>query len=207
MNGGFVAQKYFAGNFDRWPRHSSDREINKSFNLKRPNFRSFHTPSSIFAPKHQSWTPTAPTPCSALRPSLSLHNLASKTFTEVLVPSIQPPGKHQVTPPSSASPKSPRVSPSISLRKMPDAQQKIGTVVRKDLPSEKEMKGIGRRSSEKTKLSPPKCDAGTGKTKMSTNIKPTPGKGLNLRPYTSLSSLSEISEKLTLLECKKEISV
>ena len=36
-------------------------------------------------------------PSSALRPSLSLHNLASVTFTEVLVPSIQPPPSHQVT--------------------------------------------------------------------------------------------------------------
>merc|ERR1711892_1464028 len=90
------------------------------------NIRSLNTPSSMLSSKYQSWTPTTPTPCSALRPSFSLHNLASKTFTEVLVPSIKPPANHQVTPPQSASPKSPRFSPSAlekNVKKTPMKSQ------------------------------------------------------------------------------------
>ena len=49
----------------------------------------FH-PSIMSTPPHFARaTPTTPTPTSALRPSLSLHNLQSKTFTEILVPTIQ----------------------------------------------------------------------------------------------------------------------
>ena len=56
-------------------------------------FRSYHTPS-VYS-RNTFWTPTTPTPSHALRPSLSLHNLESKTFTEVLIPTIKPPEKHQ----------------------------------------------------------------------------------------------------------------
>ena len=167
-----------------------------------------NTPSSIFAPKYQSWTPTTPTPCSALRPSLSLHNLTSKTFTEVLIPSIKPPATHQVTPTPSASPKSPRVfrlSPSGEEKKM----KKVATVLSdqtKDKNKMPKLRNIDNNSCSKSAHKEPKISRKKNihQTKPQTLKSP---KNLTLRPYTSLSSLSEISENLTFLDCKKETSV
>lgn len=87
-------------------------ELKKSYEFNPGLWTARHpvslTPLSCLPSQLQAWhTPTTPTPSSALRPSLSLHNLASVTFTEVLVPCIQPPPSHQVSPPSSCSPRSP----------------------------------------------------------------------------------------------------
>jgi len=46
------------------------------------------------------YTPTTPTPTSALRPSVSLHNLNNKNFTEDFVPVLDAPIRHQVSPPT-----------------------------------------------------------------------------------------------------------
>jgi len=156
------------------------------------NKRSLTTPCGI-APFR--WTPTTPTPCSALRPSLSLHNLESKTFTEVLIPSIKPPDTHQVSPHNSASPKSPLIlKQGIEERK-----------VRKNPTS-----NDPNKCNSNTVKSINHIQAKTCKKKKIIQTKPQTRKSLKspvLRPYTSLSSLAEISENLTFLECKKEISV
>ena len=150
-------------------------------------FRSLNTPSSIFVPKYQSWTPTTPTPCSALRPSLSLHNLESKSFTEVLVPSINPPTIYQATPPHSVSKRSPLIiSPART-------QRKISVVVFgggrscQSIPAVPEQIWTNNESSR-----PPKT--------------PSPS-STNLQSYGSLPSLVEISENIPFMECKKELSV
>ena len=170
-------------------------KVNLILDLFSYNFRSLNTPSSMLSSKYQSWTPTTPTPCSALRPSFSLHNLASKTFTEVLVPSIKPPANHQVTPPQSASPKSPRFSPSA-------VEKNVKKTPMKSQPSKKDKLVLMHPISSKGH--PHK----NGESYQSPQItKSQAVKHNSLRPYTSLSSLSEISENLTFLECKKEISV
>lgn len=46
------------------------------------------------------YTPTTPTPTSALRPSVSLHNLNNKNFTENFVPILDAPIRHEVSPPT-----------------------------------------------------------------------------------------------------------
>ena len=56
--------------------------------------RPFTAPSSSLS---LSKTSSTPTPCSALRPSLSLHNLESKTFTNVLIPSVEAPVGYEVS--------------------------------------------------------------------------------------------------------------
>ena len=155
---------------------------------------SLKTPSSIFAPKYQSWTPTTPTPCSALRPSLSLHNLASKTFTEVLVPSIHPPDTLQVTPPHSASKRSPLlISPS------PRTPKKISVVIFGEA-------NLSQFTSEQisNNYNSPKPDESIDR---SGNHQHSPSASQNIGSYRSLPSLSEISENMTFMECKKEISV
>ena len=159
-------------------------------------FRLRTTPSSsIFPPNYQSWTPTTPTPGSALRPSLSLHNLASKTFTEVLIPSIKPPDTH------SASPKSPvvvwssqDVTKKISIVNFVELKSYQQTSANENLPN------MPRKSF--SKLPKP--------LKSSENQQPPQSPSppsINLRTFTSLSSLAKISENLTFIECKKEISV
>lgn len=82
---------------------------------KCPVFRSYPTPtpSSLYANRNTFWTPTTPTPSHALRPSLSLHNLESKVFTEVLIPTIRPPARHEVSPQEP----SPRTPAGLSVRK------------------------------------------------------------------------------------------
>jgi len=206
------------------PHPSLTLELTKSYDFNPTaaswNKRSLTTPSSMLPLKYQSWTPTTPTPCSALRPSLSLHNLASKSFTEVLVPSIKPPANHQVTPPQSASPKSPRFSPSVSDQKFKKPQTASPNFNRafRSSPSvpKKIIKSTPTFFNDSTKCK-------TSAVKHSGPLPPRPSrkknihqtkpqtlkspKNIPLRPYTSLSSLSEISETLTFLECKKEISV
>jgi hypothetical protein len=145
--------------------------------------------SSIFAPKYQSWTPTTPTPCSALRPSLSLHNLESKSFTEVLVPSIKPPTIYQVTPSHSVSKRSPLIiSPART-------QKKLSVVVfggkasisSQSIPAVPEQIWTNNESPRPTKTPSPSSP--------------------NLQSCASLPSLVEISENIPFMECKKEISV
>jgi len=141
------------------------------------NKRSLTTPCGI-APFR--WTPTTPTPCSALRPSLSLHNLESKTFTEVLIPSIKPPDTHQVSPHNSASPKSPLIA-----RK--DGREQEKTKQESELPNVRNNKST--QSSEKLH-----------ETKNINQIHPQTTK--YHKNFELRSSLSEISENLIFLECK-----
>jgi len=105
--------------FDAKEENVSNRKNAPMLTLELKKAYEFSPSSSTWnIPNVQSWTPTTPTPGSALRPSLSLHNLASKTFTEVLVPSINPPDTYQVTPTNSESPNSPLlISSSPSLPK------------------------------------------------------------------------------------------
>jgi len=178
------------------------------------NNRSLHTPSSNFLPPFQSWTPSTPTPVSALRPSLSLHNLASKTFTEVLVPSIRPPDTHQVTPTSSASPRSPNVltlSPSSKGRGIVNLHQNLKTS-----PSPQHFKkttsppNLRHYKSKPSAYSSPK-PIKISRKKCSPVSQPTPKTPSppckTKRSFTSLSRLSEISENKIFMECSKEISV
>jgi len=136
--------------------------------------------TSIFAPRYQSWTPTTPTPCSALRPSLSLHNLESKTFTEVLIPSIKPP-VHQVSPPLSAGKRSPRTISSS--------------------PSKLSIVQFGEKKSYKSG----RTDENINKGNESSHLFRNTTFGENLQPCISLPSLTNKAE--TFVEYKKEISV
>jgi len=131
------------------------------------------------------WTPTTPTPCSALRPSLSLHNLESKTFTEVLIPSIKPPDTHQVSPHNSTSPKSPLIA-----RKNMGEQKK--TKQESEMPNVRNIKNI-------------QCSEKLHEQKNISQNQPQTTK--YHKNYEIRNSLSEISETLIFLECKKEISV
>ena len=141
--------------------------------------------SSIFAPKYQSWTPTTPTPCSALRPSLSLHNLESKSFAEVLVPSINPPTISQVPPPHSVSNRSPLIiSPART-------QRKILVVV-----------FGGKRSAQSIPAVPEQI--WTNKESPRPPNTPSPSSP-SLHSYASLPS--QLSENIPFMECKKELSV
>ena len=143
--------------------------------------------SSIFAPKYQSWTPTTPTPCSALRPSLSLHNLESKTFTEVLVSSIKPPTIYQVSPHHSVSKRSPLIiSPART-------QRKISVVV------------FGRKISSQSIPAVPEQIWTNIESSRPTNTPPPSSQSLH--SYASLPSLVEIPENIPFMEGKKEISV
>ena len=143
--------------------------------------------SSIFAPKYQSWTPTTPTPCSALRPSLPLHNLESKSFTEVLVPSINPPTISQVPPPHSVSRRSPLIiSPART-------QRKISVVV------------FGRKISSQSIPAVPEQIWTNIESSRPTNTPPPSSQSLH--SYASLPSLVEIPENIPFMEGKKEISV
>ena len=177
-----------------WSKRYEDYLSSISFsNISQHSFpRSLTTPCGI-APFR--WTPTTPTPCSALRPSLSLHNLESKTFTEVLIPSIKPPDTHQVSPHNSTSPKSP-------------------LIIKQDIEEIRIRQKTALNDSKECNITTVKpinhIQGKTCKKKKILQAKPQTRKSLKspvLRPYTSLSSLAEISENLTFLECKKEISV
>merc|ERR1712032_1792517 len=75
---------------------------------------------SVFGGTRTSfWTPTTPTPSHALRPSLSLHNLESKTFTEVLIPVIKPPKRHEVSPVTGQEAAAVKISPNFPNEKIP----------------------------------------------------------------------------------------
>ena len=141
------------------------------------NSRSLTTPCGI-APFR--WTPTTPTPCSALRPSLSLHNLESKTFTEVLIPSIKPP-VHQVSPPVSAGKRSPLTISSS--------------------PSKLSIVQFGEKKSHKSG----RTDQNLNKGNETSHLFRTTTFGENLQPCISLPSLANKAE--TFVEYKKEISV
>merc|ERR1711915_1069169 len=78
-------------------RNTSSLRLNlkKSYDSKQLyTNRPFTAPSYSLA---LSKTSSTPTPCSALRPSLSLHNLESKTFTNVLIPSVKASVGHEVS--------------------------------------------------------------------------------------------------------------
>jgi len=189
-------------------------ELQKAYDFNPTSWskRSLTTPSSMFSPKLQSWTPTTPTPGSALRPSLSLHNLASKTFTEVLVPSIKAPGTHQITPPNSASPNSPRIvglSPNLNERKLNKPQtNKVdpNTIIS---PSPKLRIISTSFSSQIQPKSKKMCVKKNFRHPQPPPLNSPSQNSLNFRSYTSLSSLSEISENKIFVErkIKKEISV
>ena len=142
-------------------------------------FRPGTAPSSKF----QSWTPTTPTPCSSLRPSLSLHNLESKTFTDILIPTIKPPPTIQIIPSSKRSP--------LVISPVPRAPKKISVVVfGSDIkPNDSRFERKSSQASRSQKISE----------------SPSPASP-SLHSYISLPSLTEISES-SFLACKKEISV
>ena len=142
---------------------------------------SYPTPSSLYGAKNTFWTPTTPTPSHALRPSLSLHNLESKVFTEVLIPTIRPPQRHQVSP-QEPSPRSPRLikfSPSFNERNP-----------RKSFPgpSDKNCLGSFERQTVPTVLSPP-----TSST--------IPSTAQPFKAFSALGRLSEISENVIFMKC------
>ena len=87
--------------------------------------------------------------------------------------------------------------------------KKVATVLNdqtKDKNKMPKLRNIDNNSCSKSAHKEPKISRKKNihQTKPQTLKSP---KNLTLRPYTSLSSLSEISENLTFLECKKEISV
>ena len=129
-------------------------------------------------------TPTTPTPSSALRTSLSLHNLASKTFTETLVPSIQAPVPHQV---------SPMIQRKRTFTSSDDTDSKgYHNKVRENIKEKLDIKGGANKRN---------LHLSTSRTKS----KETVDQSLTIRAFTSLTNLSECS---MLLECdKKELTL
>ncbi|XP_023323361.1 uncharacterized protein LOC111697549 isoform X2 [Eurytemora carolleeae] len=80
------------------PRLKLDLKQNYEYKPKRTGV----TPLSCCVSTIPTWDssfPPTPTPSSALRPSLSLHNLETRNFTEVLIPTLAPPSGHKVRPP------------------------------------------------------------------------------------------------------------
>lgn len=149
-------------------------------------FRSYPTPtpSSLYANRNTFWTPTTPTPSHALRPSLSLHNLESKVFTEVLIPTIRPPARHEVSPqePSPRTPRAVRISPSQSSPASPASAPPGCFNVRRTFPGQ----------TVPTVISPPRG-----------NKKKSPSSP-HAQPFKSLAGLgrlSEISENVILMKC------
>ena len=167
-------------------------------------FRSFQTPS--YGRGNSFWTPTTPTPSHALRPSLSLHNLESKTFTEVLIPTIRPPEKHEVSP-QEVSPRSPRVVKfSPTLHDGPP-QRSFSMSERHEISRPMTHP---RNPTVPTIISPPGCTFRTFNIKTiksrpassskSPPIKP-PSPAQNYKSFTPIKRLTEISENVIFMEC------
>ena len=188
-------------------------QFSKTFSKETWNFlfRSFQTPS--YGKGNSFWTPTTPTPSHALRPSLSLHNLESKTFTEVLIPTIRPPLRHEVSPPE-VSPRSPslkvvKFSPTLTCREHEERRP-----VRSHSVSEK-MGGLSshhqhqRVAAVPTVISPPGSRQFKTRSRTSSNpgVKtppssktPSPQSG-HYKSFTPIRRPTEISENVIFMEC------
>ena len=160
--------------------------------------RSYPTPG--YGTRTSFWTPTTPTPSHALRPSLSLHNLESKTFTEVLIPVIRPPERHEVSPhQEAASAAALKISPS-SNEKFPRRSYSV---------SDKNGFASFHKPTVPTVISPPAfrqiksmrpagSSGGSGSTP--TSASPSP-QTQHYKSFTAISRLSEISENVIFMEC------
>ena len=148
------------------------------------------------------WTPTTPTPSHALRPSLSLHNLESKTFTEVLIPVIRPPKRHEVSPVTGQEAAAVKISPNFPNEKTPRRSYSVSdkngfahfqhkptvpTVI--SPPAFRQIKNM-KTSSGSNPRSPPGSKSGS----------PSP-QAPHYKSFTPISRLSEISENVIFMEC------
>ena len=153
----------------------------------------------MYGTRNSFWTPTTPTPSHALRPSLSLHNLESKTFTEVLIPTIRPPDRHEV------SPQEP--SPRSGVSKISSFNEKIPR--RSYSVSDKNGFASFHKPTVPTVISPPafrqikNMKPGSGsnpRSPPSSTSSPSP-QAQHYKSFTAISRLSEISENVIFMEC------
>jgi len=178
-------------------------ELKKAYDFSPPSEKRSHpTPSSLYSNRNSSfWTPTTPTPSHALRPSLSLHNLESKTFTEVLIPTIKPPEKHEVSPqepsPSRSSPRVVKFSPSFNEKVVPRRSYSVS--------DKNGLQSFQRQPLVPTVISPPGCvfrqiKNGKFQPKSPPSKSPSP-QAQHYKSFTALGRLSNISENVIFMEC------